>query len=498
MTNEFIALVVPALLLFSAIGILLFGLTSYYTKNRGYFITLITLFVTFSISVGAISEKHSIEVFPEYFNSMIVYDTFSATFISLFLFGGFLTLAIAKSFIDKTNFFTFESFVLLQFSLFGMVMLSMANELLTAFISLEIASMSVYVLVGLNRHSLKASEAFFKYLLLGSFAASFYLLGMMLIYAQAKSTNLDVIAEYILVTDLNSQLLIIAGGLLVMITILFKIAAVPFGAWVLDVYEGASLPITAYMAGVFKIAVFAFALRIFLLDYITYKDIYDPLILGGAIVTMLTGSILAVIQSSVKKMLAASSVVHSGYLLIAFASASAGDASTGSSSAIIFYLFAYFISAIGAFGVLSYISKGGDKLIAYDDLNGLGKDRPIIAAALTIFLLSLAGFPSTIGFIGKFYIFTSAIEAGYTFFAVFGAITAFISIYYYFKVIVHLYFKDIVHVKVNYGYKISFTFIIFCALIVLWGGVGTSLFLNIPGINELNELSKYAIQSLYL
>lgn len=496
MTNEFIALAVPGLLLLSAIGILLLGLSSHYTKERGYFLTLATLFVALTLSAGAISQKHSAEILPEIFNSMIVYDTFSAVFISLFLLGGFLTLAIAKSFIDKTHYFTVESFVLLLFSLFGMVMLSMANELLTAFISLEIASMSVYVLVGLKRRSLKASEAFFKYLLLGSFSASFYLLGMMLIFAQTKSTNLDAIAVYILATDINSQLLIIAGGLLIMITILFKIAAVPFGAWVLDVYEGASLPITAYMAGVFKIAVFAFALRLFLLDYINFKDIYDPLILGGAIVTMLTGSILAVIQTSLKKMLAASSVVHSGYLLLAFASAGANI--TSSSSAIIFYLFAYFISAIGAFGVLSHISSGSGKVISFDDLNGFGKSHPIISATLTVFMLSLAGFPSTVGFIGKFYIFTSAIQAGYTFFAVFGAITAFISIYYYFRVIVHLYFKSSDGSKVSYGYKTSFAFIFLCAVVVIWGGVGTSLLLNIPGIDTLNELSRYAIQSLYL
>ena len=495
MSNEFIALVVPALLLSSAIFILLFGFSSKYTKNRAYFITLVTLFIAFVISASSVNELYSLKVLPEYFNSMIIYDTFSATFISLFLLGGFLTLAIAKSFIDKTDFFTHESFVLLLFSLFGMVMLSMANELLTAFISLEIASMSVYVLVGLNRDSLKASEAFFKYLLLGSFAASFYLLGMMLIYAQVKSTNIDLIAEYMLTSDLNSQLLVIAGGMLIMITIMFKIAAVPFGAWVLDVYEGASLPITAYMAGVFKIAVFAFSLRIFLKDYIIFEIIYDPLIIGGAIVTMGVGSLLAVIQKSVKKMLAASSVVHSGYLLIAFASIEYSS-SVNAASAIIFYLFAYFISSIGAFGVLSYISKGSDKLINYDDLNGLAEDRPIIAATLTIFMLSLAGFPSTIGFIGKFYIFTSAIESGYTALALFGALTAIISIYYYFRVILHMYFKESSHIEIHYGYKVSFGFIILSAVIVLWGGVGTSLLLDIPGINELNNLTKHSIQSL--
>lgn len=494
MSNVFIALVVPALLIFAAIFILLFGFSRHYTKNRGYFITLGTLFVTFFLSIQSMGEKFSVEILPEIFNSMVVYDTFSATFISLFLLGGFLTLAIAKSFVDKTNFFTHEAFVLFLFSLFGMVVLTMANELLTAFIALEIASMSVYILVGLNRDSLKASEAFFKYLLLGSFAASFYLLGMMFIYAQTKSTNLDVIAAYILSTDLNSQLLVIAGSMLIMITIMFKIAAVPFGAWVLDVYEGASLPITAYMAGVFKIAVFAFVLRIFLQNFMTFESFYDPLILGGALVTMIIGSFLAVNQKSVKKMLAASSVVHSGYLLIAFTAI--GEATYSATSAIIFYLFAYFISSIGAFGVLSYISKGGDKLINYDDLNGLGKDRPIIAASLTIFMLSLAGFPSTIGFIGKFYIFTSAIEAGYTFLAFFGALAAFVSIYYYFKVIVHLYFKESGHVEVHYGYKVSLAFIILSAVVVVWGGVGTSLLLDIPGINALNELSKYAVESL--
>ena len=496
MTNEFIALAVPALLLFSAIFLLLFGLSSYYSKQKGYYITLVTLFITFVISATAITETHSMEVMPEIFNNMLLYDSFSAIFITMFLFGGFLTLAIAKAFIDKTNFFTHESFVLLLFSLFGMVMLSMSNELLTAFISLEIASMAVYILVGLNKHSLKASEAFFKYLLLGSFSASFYLLGMMLIFAQTKTTNLHLIAEYLVMSDLNSQLLVVAGGMLIMITIMFKIASLPFGAWVIDVYEGASLPITAYMAGVFKIAVFAFALRLFLLDYSEFEMIYDPLIIAGAVITMIGGSLLAVIQKSVKKMLAASSIVHSGYLLIALAST--GDGSDSAPGAIIFYLFAYFISAIGAFGVLSYISKGTDKLINYDDLDGLGKNNPVIAASLTIFMLSLAGFPSTIGFIGKFYIFTSAIEAGYTALAIFGAITAFISIYYYFKVIVHLYFKDTDKERVDYGYKVSLVFLAITALIVLWGGVGTSLLVDIPGINALNELSQYAVESLWL
>ncbi|MEA1917843.1 MAG: NADH-quinone oxidoreductase subunit N, partial [Campylobacterota bacterium] len=441
-----------------------------------------------------IFEKHSALIAPEIFNNMLIFDTFSAMFTALFLLGAIFTLAISKSYIDKSDIFVSESFVLFQLALFGMVVLSMANELVTAFIALEIASMAVYILVGLNRSSLKASEAFFKYLLLGSFSSSFYLLGMMLIYAQTKSTNLDVIAQYILTTELNAQLLAVVGAFLIMITIMFKIAVVPFGAWVIDVYEGASLPITAFMASVFKIAIFAFTLRVFMLDSAEFEAIYDPLIILGSIVTMVGGSLLAVIQKSIKKMLAASSVVHSGYILIALASIN--ESMTNAQSATIFYLFAYFISGLGAFGVLSYISKGKERVINFDDLNGLGKTNPMIGASLTIFMLSLAGFPSTIGFIGKFYIFTSAIDAGYTMLALLGAITAFISIYYYFKVILHLYFKKPLHVKESYGYRVSLAFIVLSAIIVLWGGVGTSLLLDIPGINSLNELSKSAVDSL--
>lgn len=491
---ELTALLVPAILVLSAIFILLFGLSKFYTKSKAYYITTSTFLLVFLLSLNGIGEVHSALILPDIFNNMIVYDTFSATFTSLFLLGAFLTLAIAKSYIYTNDYFNFESFVLLFFALFGMVILSMANELLTAFIALEIASMSVYVLVGLNRDSNKASEAFFKYLLLGSFASSFYLFGMMLIFAQVKSTNITVIAEYVLTTSLDAQLLVLAGGLLMMITVLFKIAAVPFGAWVIDVYEGASLPITSFMASVFKIAVFAFALRIFLQIYKPYDAIFDPLILGGAVVTMVVGSLLAVVQTSIKKMLAASSVVHSGYILIAFAAID--EQNLQSASAIIFYLFAYFISAIGAFGVLSYLNHSDDKLIQYDDLNGLASQHPLIAASLTIFLLSLAGFPSTIGFIAKFYIFTSAIESGYTIFAVIGALSAFVSIYYYFKVILHMYFKKATTAKINYSYKVSFAFIVISALVVLWGGVGTSLVLNLPGIDELNNLSEYAIESL--
>jgi NADH-quinone oxidoreductase subunit N len=497
MTNEFIALAIPSLLLFSAIFILLFGLSSSYTKQRGYYITLGTLFLTFLLSSSASTTVHEMKVLPQYFNDMLVFETFGAIFISLFLFGGFLTFAISKAFIDKTAYFTPEAFVLFLFSLFGMVMLTMANELLTAFIALEIASMSVYILVGLYKNSQKASEGFFKYLLLGSFAASFYLLGMTLIYGQVKSTNLEVIAQYIFTHDLQSQLLVVAGFMLMLITIMFKIAAVPFGAWVLDVYEGASVPITSYMAGVFKIAVFAFTLRVILINNNLFQLLFDPLFILASIVTMLGGTFLALNQKSVKKMLAASSIVHSGYLLIAVASIEGVD-DTSASSAIIFYLFAYFISALGAFGVLSYLSKGDDKVITYSDLNGLAKERPIISAAMTIFMLSLAGFPSTIGFIGKFYIFTSAIESGYTALATMGATIAFISIYYYFKVIVHLFFKKTDVAQEHYGYKVSLAFIVIAAFIVFWGGVGTSVIFNIPGIDEINELTKLAIASLKL
>ncbi len=435
----------------------------------------------------------SIEILPETFNHMLRFDSFAALFNTIFLVGAFLMIATGRAFMQATKFFLPETFSLVLFALFSMMLLSMSTELLTAFIALESASVAVYILIGLNRYNVKASEALFKYLLLGSFSGAFFLLGIAFVYAQVGSTHLGDIRSYIELYD-NHQL-IITGGFLMMITVMFKISAVPFQAWTLDVYDGASLPITAFMAGTFKIAIFSITLRIFLVNYQTLSQTFEPFLVIAALITIIGGSLLTLAQQNIKRMLAASSIVHSGYLLIALASSNISNHSAAPS--IIFYLFAYFLSAIGAFGILSYLRRWDTERTTYNDFKGFAHQHPLLAAMMSVFMLSFAGFPSTIGFLGKFYIFTSAIESGLTWLAIVGVLAAFVSIYYYFKVIAMMYFYP---QRKRYNLAFSFTPVVIgiVALAVLWGGIGTGLISFLPGANVIIETAQASIASLLL
>lgn len=457
------------------------------------YITMIIIFAAIYFQTSYLGELFSIDIHGELFNHMLRFDSFSALFHIIFLIGSFLMIATGRAFMQTTRFFMPETFSLVLFALFSMMLLSMANELLTAFIALESASIAVYILVGLNRYNVRASEALFKYLLLGSFSGAFFLLGIAFVYAQVGSTHLGDIKNYIELHD--SYELITIGGVLMMITVMFKISAVPFQAWTLDVYDGASLPITAFMAGTFKIAIFSIALRLFLVDYQIISSFFEPLVTFIAVITIVGGSLLTLAQQNIKRMLAASSIVHSGYLLIALAST--GTLNTSAAPAIIFYLVAYFLSAVGAFGILSYISQWDTERRTYENLKGFAHEHPILAAMMSVFMLSFAGFPSTIGFLGKFYIFTSAIEAGHTWLALLGILAAFVSIYYYFKVIAVMYFYP-QHIKYDLAFSFAPVAIGIVAIAVLWGGIGTGLVSYFPGANVIIETAQSSIDSLFL
>lgn len=489
--NELLIITTLSATLFMA---LLFMFLQSSSQGKLFKIAYLSLLIPIVATFCTLFETFSHPFIASIFKHMLIIDTFSSIFILLFSVGTLFTLLIARAYIMQSDFFTSESFSLIFFALFGMILLSMSNELLTAFISLEIASLSIYALIAQQRYNIKASEAFFKYLILGSFVGAFYLLGVMLIYAQTQTTNLAELARYILSHELHQNYLIVAGGLFLMITVMFKMAVVPFGIWSIDVYDGAPYPITSFMAGVFKIAIFSIVLRLFIVDYNFLMDIYDPLLITASVITMLIGSLLALTQNSIKRMLAASSIVHSGYIMIGLAST--GILGTSAAPSIIFYLIAYFLSAIGAFGVLSYIAQGREDVITYESLKGLGHQHPYLALALSIFMLSLAGFPSTIGFLGKFYLFNAAIEANFTWLALLGALTAFVSIYYYFKVIMALYFYPAHNKKIIYGYGGSLSTIFLLALLVLWGGVGTNLITVLIGPETITTLSFQAIESL--
>ncbi len=460
-------------------------------------ISLLFLIPAFFINVLLLGEAFSYYVIPEYLNNMFIVDTFSVLLSSFLILGAILTILLGQFYYEMTTYCVTEYFPLLLFALFGMMMLVMSNELITLFVALEIASISIYILVGLNKNTQRGSEALFKYLILGSFMGAFFLFGTVLIYAFAGTTSLPELAYYINTHATEDFSLIIIGGTLIMITIMFKIAAFPFHSWSLDIYTGTSMPVTAFMASTFKMAIFAVALRIFLVDFSLIADVWDTLLVITAVVTLLAGSLLTLSQTNLKRMLVSSSIVHSGYLLIALASMGAGNHE--GAPAIIFYLIAYFMTAIGTFGLLSYIVAGDTKKVHYEDFKGLAYKRPVMAAIMSIFMLSFAGFPSTIGFLGKFYIFTAAIEAGYIYLAVLGVLAAFVSVYYYFKLIVMMYFYPASHefAKRN-RLELAPILIGVLAFAILWGGIGNMLITLLPGATVFIEMAKLSVESLTL
>ena len=461
------------------------------------FISVLFLSVAELFLLIPLGDTYSVELYPEIFNGMIVADSFSGYFNAILIMAAILILLIGEHYFEMQKLHKGEFFAMMLFSVFGMMMLVQSAELITAFIALEIASLSVYIMTGYQKTHEKRIEASYKYLLLGSLAGAIYLLGVAMIYAGTATTHLGELALFIDNNLSKPMPLVHIGGTFILIMFLFKISAFPFQSWAIDVYDGAPLPVTGFMAATFKIAVFGFILRLMLVDFDNVKDIWNYLLIGVIILTLAYGSLMAVIQQSVKRMLAASSIVHTGYMLIAFLST--GVIGKDAAASVIFYLVAYFLSAAGAFGLISYIISDDKFRVTYDDFKGFALIHPHMAAAMSVFMLSLAGIPSTIGFIGKFYIFTGAIEAGYAPLAVLGIVATFISVYYYFKLIAVMYFYPHPTIKsVPLFRGITPKIIGFLALAIVWGGVGNILITYFPDVDFIIDLAKISYDSLFL
>ena len=414
--SEFIYLIPAISVLIGALTLMFMSMYEKYTIKTFITVSCIFLFIALGFSSLNFTESYSIQPYNDLINNVLIFDTFSNFFNILLILGTILTLLIGEHYFEHRSYFKGEFFSILLFALFGMMLLAHTNELITAYIALEIASFSIYIMVGYNTENSKRVEAIFKYLVLGSFIGAFYLLGVVLVYGATATTNLSELGIFVANNSGDDMILVYIGLTLILFTFLFKIAAFPFQSWVLDVYRGSPMVITAYMASTFKIAIFSFFMRAFLQDLAPIIDFWDTIISVIIVLTLVFGTYLAVSQNIVKRMLAASSIVHTGYLLLAFIALSYKDGeilNIDSAYATMFYLIAYLLSALGAFGLASHIISETNVRVTYDDFKGLAHERPFLAAMMTIFLFSLAGIPSTIGFIGKFYVFTEAINAGY-------------------------------------------------------------------------------------
>ncbi|WP_425383321.1 NADH-quinone oxidoreductase subunit NuoN [Rhodococcus ruber] len=330
-----------------------------------------------------------------------------------------------------------EVFPLVLFAVGGMLLFPASNDLLTMFIALEVLSLPLYLLCGLaRRQRLLSQEAALKYFLLGAFSSAFFLFGVALLYGYAGTVRLAGIADAVAVRADGDALVVIGAGMLA-VGLLFKIGAVPFHSWVPDVYQGAPTPITAFMAAATKIAAFGAMLRVFYVALPGLRDDWRPLLWGVAILTMVAGSVLAVTQNDVKRMLAYSSVAHAGFILTGLIAADrAGLAST------MFYLFAYGFSTLGAFAVVTLVRDDLGEATHLSRWAGLGRRSPLVGAVFALFLLAFAGVPLTSGFVSKFAVFGAAAGGGAVPLVIVGVVSSAVAAYFYVRVIVLMFFDE--------------------------------------------------------
>ncbi len=370
------------------------------------------------------------------FSGALSLDQFSAYFNVIFLIGAFLAVILSKDYLSNISKYSNEFYALILFSTSGMMILSSAQEFMTLFLGFEIMSISVYILSAFNRKSVRSTEAGIKYLILGGFSSAILLYGIALLYGASGSVYLTEIVS----TYDPSNPLFLAGSALVLVGLIFKIGAFPLHQWVPDVYEGAPMPVTAFMSVGVKAAAFAILLRVIFEGFAEIQLSIMPVLWIVAVFTMIVGNIAAIAQKSIKRMLAYSSIAHAGYALVGVVAAYGGN--TLAVSSVIYYLFAYMFMNLGAFGVLAYLSREGKECETFEDISGLWKKRPYIALALGVFIFSLAGIPPTIGFFAKYRIFLSAVEADFYWLAVIGILSSVVSAYYYLRVLVYAYMKD--------------------------------------------------------
>ncbi|MFF2650863.1 NADH-quinone oxidoreductase subunit NuoN [Streptomyces sp. NPDC058045] len=348
----------------------------------------------------------------------------------------------------KAGFTTTEVFPLVLFAVGGMLVFPAANDLLTLFIALEVFSLPLYLLCAVaRRHRLLSQEAAVKYFLLGAFASAFTLFGIALLYGYAGSVSYATIAHVVdgSVQDVNPALantmgndaLLLMGAAMVVMGLLFKVAAVPFHMWTPDVYQGAPTPVTGFMAAATKVAAFGALLRLLYVVLPGMRWDWRPVMWGVAIVTMLGGAIVAITQTDIKRLLAYSSVAHAGFILAGVIASNADGISS-----VLFYLAAYSFVTIGAFAVVTLVRDAGGEATHLSKWAGLGRRSPLVAAVFAIFLLAFAGIPLTSGFAGKFAVFKAAAEGGAAPLVVIGVISSAIAAFFYIRVIVLMFFSE--------------------------------------------------------
>jgi len=374
------------------------------------------------------------------FGGLVVVDRFSSFIGIVYLIGSGLTLLISRGYMERRGEEAGEYYMLILFSTVGMLLMSRAVDLIMVFIGLEVLSISIYILCGYFRDR-KGIESALKYFLLGAFSSGILLYGIALVYGAVGGTGFKEIGEA--VSRGSGGWMLWSGIGLVLVGFGFKAAVVPFHMWVPDVYEGAPAPVTGYMSVGVKAAAFAVLMRV--VGEVLFvgggsssgSEVWRQLLVVGSVLTMSVGNIGALLQDNIKRMLGYSSIAHAGYILIGVLVG--GEIGW---SGVMYYLLVYTLMNLGAFGVVVMVGGRGEERVNIGDYAGVGRRYPVLGAVMAVFMFSLAGVPPFSGFVGKFYIFSGAVKAGYVWLAVVGVINSVVSVYYYLRVTVMMYMKE--------------------------------------------------------
>jgi NADH-quinone oxidoreductase subunit N len=375
------------------------------------------------------------------FNDMVVIDGFAVFVNALLLVSGLLGVALAYGYVKRMGLERGEYYILLLFSVTGMMLMAQAADLIVVFLALELLSIPLYVLAAFARPRAESEEAGLKYFLLGAFATGFVVYGTALVFGATGTTNLITVVERA-APGAENLLLLSIGAALILVGFGFKVAAVPFHMWTPDVYQGAPSAVTAFMSSSAKIAGFAALLRVFATAFPSIAADMTGILWALAALTMILGNVIAISQSNIKRLLAYSSIAHAGYILMAFVPYGNPDVAPVSIAAGLFYLVAYAVTNFGAWGVVIALEKSEGRGLEINDYAGLARKHPALAAAMTVFMLSLIGLPPTLGLVGKVYLFRAVIDGGFYGLAIIGVLTSLVSAYYYLRVVVVMYMRD--------------------------------------------------------
>ena len=403
-------------------------------KDGLVWLSLGTLAVCMGLTASQIQAPATI------FSGLVVIDAYGAFWKLLLYFVTGLTILLSHSYLKEERLYFGEYYGFVLLALSGMMVMVSSADLLTLYLGTELMSLSLYVMAGLKRSEPRSLEASAKYFVLGAFSSGILLYGISLLYGATGSTRLPEIAAAISGRNLDDPLLLFATILLT-VGFGFKLAVVPFHMWTPDVYQGAPTSVTAFMAVASKAASFGAFLRVFMEGLGGLKANWSAMFLLLCLATLILGNILALVQTNVKRMLAYSSIAHAGYALIGVVATGHMENSSGIAS-VLLYLSLYAFMTFGAFAIVAMLRKGGIEGVDIEDFTGLAKRHPVAALLMLIFMVSLAGIPPTAGFIGKLYVFMSAVEAGLPWLAAVALIFAVISAYYYLRLVMVMYMRE--------------------------------------------------------